>query len=31
VITPPAERDSAAWRREYAYTLLDGLTEDDCR
>ena len=29
VITPPAERDSAAWRREYAHTLLDRLTEDE--
>jgi hypothetical protein len=29
VITPPAERGSAAWRREYAHTLLRGLTEDD--
>jgi hypothetical protein len=29
VISPPAERDSAAWRREYAHTLLDRLTEDD--
>jgi hypothetical protein len=31
VITPPAERDSATWRREYADTLLDRLTEDDGR
>ena len=29
VITPPAERDLAAWDREYAHTLLDRLTEDD--
>ena len=29
VITPPAERGSAAWRREYAHTLLDRQTEDD--
>jgi hypothetical protein len=31
VITPPAERDSATWRREYADTLLDRLTQDDGR
>jgi hypothetical protein len=29
VISPPAERDSAAWRREYAHTVLDRLAEDD--
>ncbi len=29
IITPPAERDSAAWRREYAHSLLDRLAEDD--
>jgi len=29
VITPPNERGSAAWRREYAHTLLDRLSEDD--
>ena len=29
VITPPAERGSAAWRREYAHTLLRRRTEDD--
>jgi hypothetical protein len=29
VITPPSERDSAAWRREYAHTLLDRPTEHD--
>jgi len=29
VISPPAERDSAAWCREYAHTLLDRLAEDD--
>jgi hypothetical protein len=29
VITPPAEQASAAWRREYAHTLLDRLAEDD--
>lgn len=28
VITPPAEGASAAWRREYAHTLLDRLTDD---
>lgn len=28
VINPPAEQDSAAWRREYAHTLLDRLTEE---
>jgi hypothetical protein len=26
---PPPESDSATWRREYAHTLLDRLTEDD--
>jgi hypothetical protein len=31
VIMPPAESDSAIWRREYANTLLDLLTEDDGR
>jgi hypothetical protein len=31
VITPPAERDSATWRREYADILLQRLTEDDGR
>jgi hypothetical protein len=29
VISPPAERDTAVWRREYAHTLLDRLTDDD--
>jgi hypothetical protein len=29
VITPPDERGCAAWRREYAHTLLERLTEDD--
>ncbi len=29
VISPPAEEDSAAWRREYAHSLLDRLAEDD--
>ncbi len=29
VIMPPAERDSAAWRREYADTLLDLHTEHE--
>jgi hypothetical protein len=28
VITPPARLDSATWRREYAHSLLDRLTED---
>lgn len=28
VITPPAGRNTTAWRREYAHTLLDRLTED---
>ncbi len=28
-ITPPAERGSAAWRREYAHSLLDRLAEDE--
>lgn len=27
VITPPAERGSAAWRREYAHIVLKRLTE----
>jgi hypothetical protein len=31
VITPPAGLDSATWRREYAHTLLDRLTEDSGR
>jgi hypothetical protein len=31
VIMPPAESDSATWRREYAHTLLYRLTEDDGR
>jgi len=29
MISPPAERDTAVWRREYAHTLLDRLTDDD--
>jgi hypothetical protein len=29
VITPPAERSSAAWRREYAHIVLKRLTEGD--
>jgi len=29
VITPPAEKDSTTWRREYADTLLDLLTKDE--
>jgi hypothetical protein len=29
VIMPPAEPDSATWRREYAYTLLELLAEHD--
>lgn len=31
VITPPAERDSAAWHREYADVLLHRLTDHDGR
>jgi hypothetical protein len=30
-IIPPAGRGSAAWRRAYARTLLDRLTENDGR
>jgi hypothetical protein len=29
VVTPPVERSSAAWRREYAHILLELLTEGD--
>jgi len=29
VITPPVERSSAAWRRDYAHALVDRLAEDD--
>jgi hypothetical protein len=29
VVMPPAERDSATWRREYAETLLDLQTEHE--
>jgi hypothetical protein len=31
VLTSPAGRDSATWRREYAHILLDRLTEDSDR